>query len=180
AKVSYALSAAATVTARVTNSLDQPVATIFDASRSAGKHELSWAPDALPDGSYRLTLTAVAGAKQVQSSTRFWVDRTLAAFDAGVPVFSPRLKPLALTFTLLNPAHVEVRVLHGSQAVATLLMSDLPSGSQQLSWDGSKLPDGRYVVEVKATDTLLTVTQRVAVRIDRRAPTLRLVSLRSV
>jgi hypothetical protein len=63
--------------------------------------------------------------------------------------------------------------------VATLLESDLVPGSQQLSWDGSKLPDGRYTVEVKATDSLLTVTQAVVVRIDRRAPTLRLVSLRS-
>jgi hypothetical protein len=94
-------------------------------------------------------------------------------------VFSPRLKPLALTFTLLNPAHVEVRVLHGSQVAATLLTSDLGPGSQQLSWDGSNLPDGRYVVEVNATDSLLTVTQGSAVRIDSRAPALRLVSLRS-
>jgi hypothetical protein len=178
AKVSYTLSAAAAVTARVTDSLDQPVATIFDGSRPAGKQELSWAPDAIPDGSYRLILTAVAGAKQVQSSMRFWVDRTLAA-TAAAPTFSPRLKPLALTFTLLNPAHVEVRALRGSQAVAALLTSDLGPGPQQLSWDGSRLPDGRYVVEVAATDSLLTSKQRVAVRIDRRAPTLRLVSLRS-
>ena len=70
-------------------------------------------------------------------------------------------------------------MLHGPTVVATLLESDLAAGGQQLSWDGSKLPDGRYVVEVAATDSLLTVTQRVAVQIDRRAPTVRLVSLRS-
>jgi flagellar hook assembly protein FlgD len=179
AKVTYTLSAAATVTAKITDSLDQPVATIFDGARAAGKQELSWAPDAIPDGPYRLTLTAVAGTKQVQTSTSFWVDRTLAATTAGAPSFSPRLKPLGLTFTLLNPAHVVVRVLHGTQVVGTLLQSDLGPGSQQLSWNGSKLPDGRYVVEVAATDSLLTVTQRVAVQIDRRAPTVRLVSLRS-
>src|SRR3954470_11246880 len=178
AKVTYTLTSAAAVTAKVTNGLDQPVATIFDGSRAAGKQELSWAPDAIPDGWYRLTLTAVAGGKQVQSSTRFWVDRTLAA-TAAAPAFSPRLKPLALTFTLLNPAHVEVRVLHGTLVVATLTAADLGPGSQQLSWDGSKLRDGRYVVEVNATDSLLTVTPRVAVRIDRAAPKVRLVSLRS-
>jgi hypothetical protein len=179
AKASYVLSAAATVTAKVTDSLDQPVATIFDGALAAGKQELTWAPDAIPDGRYRLTLTAVAGTKQVQTSTRFWVDRTLAATAASAPAFSPRLKPLGLTFTLLNPAHVEVLVLHGAVLVATLLESDLGPGTQRLSWNGSKLPDGRYLVAVAATDSLLTVTQRVAVQIDRRAPILRLVSLPS-
>ena len=179
ARVSFVLSAAAKVTAKVTNSLDQPVATIFDGARAAGKQELTWAPDAFPDGWYRLTLTAVAGSKQVQTSTRFWVDRTLAATTASAPAFSPRLKPLGLEFTLLNPAHVEVRVLRGPQVVATPFTADLAPGSQQLSWDGSKLPDGRYSIEVNATDSLLTVTQTVVVRIDRKAPALRLVSLRS-
>jgi N-acetylmuramoyl-L-alanine amidase len=179
ARASYVLSAAATVTAKVTDSLDQPVATIFDGSVAAGKQELTWAPDAIPDGWYRLTLTAVAGTKKAQTSTRFWVDRTLAATAASTPAFSPRLKTLGLTFTLLNPAQVEVRVLRGPAVVATLLESDLGPGTQRLSWNGSKLPDGRYIVEVAATDSLLTVTQRVAVQIDRRAPILRLVSLPS-
>ena len=178
AKVSYVLSAAATVTANVTDALDQPVATVFEGTRAAGKQELTWSPDAIPDGWYRLTLTAVAGTKQAQTSTRFWIDRTLAATTAA-PAFSPQLKPLALSFTLVNPAHVRVRVLHGPAVAATLLESDLGPGPQRLSWDGSGLPDGRYVVEVAATDSLLTVIQRVAVQIDRRAPTLRLVSLRS-
>ena len=177
AKVTYVLSTAATVTAKVSNSLDQPVATVFNGTRAAGKQQLNWTPDAAPDGWYRLTVTAVAGTKQVQISTRFWVDRTLAATQASAQSFSPRLKTLGLSFTLLNPAHVELRVLHGPQVVATLLAADLGPGSQRLAWNGSKLPDGRYVIEVNATDTLLTVTQSVAVRIDRRAPVLRLVSL---
>ena len=179
AKVTYVLSAAATVTANVTDSLDRPVATVFTGSRAAGKQELTWVPDAIPDGWYRLTLTAVAGTKQVQTSTRFWIDRTLAATTATAPAFSPRLKPLGLSFALVSPAHVVVRVLRGPTVAATLLESDLGPGTQRLSWDGSKLPDGRYVVEVAATDSLLTVTQRVAVQIDRRAPTVRVVSLPS-
>ncbi len=179
AKVTYTLTAAASVTAKVSNSLDQPVATVFAGARAAGKQELTWAPDAIPDGWYRLTLTAVAGTKQVQTSTRFWVDRTLASTAADSPAFSPRRKQLGLGFTLLNSAHVVVRVLRGSQALASLLEADLGPGPQRLSWDGGGLPDGRYSIAVSATDSLLTVTQRVVVRIDRRAPTLRLVSLSS-
>jgi hypothetical protein len=72
-----------------------------------------------------------------------------------------------------------VRVLRGPTVAATLLESDLGPSTQRLSWDGSELPDGRYVVQVAATDSLLTVTQRVAVQIDRRAPTVRVVSLPS-
>jgi hypothetical protein len=60
-----------------------------------------------------------------------------------------------------------------------LLEADLGPGPQRVSWDGGGLPDGRYSIAVSATDSLLTVTQRVVVRIDRRAPTLRLVSLSS-
>jgi hypothetical protein len=179
AKVTYTLTAAASVTAKVLNSLDEPVATVFAGARAAGKQELTWAPDVIPDGWYRMTLTAVAGTKQVQTSTRFWVDRTLASTAADSPAFSPQRKQLGLRFTLLNSAHVAARVLRGSQVLASLLEAELGPGPQRLSWDGGRLPDGRYSIAVSATDSLLTVTQRVVVRIDRRAPTLRLVSLPS-
>src|SRR5205823_8980026 len=100
----------------------------FNGTRAAGKQELTWAPDAIPDGWYRLTLTAVAGTKQVQASTRFWVDRTLASTVASAPAFSPnddgRLDTLGVSFTLLNPAHVEVRVLRGPHVVSTPLAAD--------------------------------------------------------
>jgi hypothetical protein len=46
-----------------------------------------------------------------------------------------------------------------------------------LKWDGGGLPDGKYVVSVTAADSLLEVTQRVLVQIDRAPPTLRLLSL---
>ena len=46
-----------------------------------------------------------------------------------------------------------------------------------MKWDGGGLPDGKYVVSVSAADSLLEVTQRVLVQIDRAPPTLRLLSL---
>jgi hypothetical protein len=64
--------------------------------------------------------------------------------------------------------------------VASLLTADLPAGPQQLTWDGGGLPDGRYTVVVSTTDSLLTVTQTAPVAIDRKPPTLRLVSLRTL
>jgi flagellar hook assembly protein FlgD len=184
AKVSYRLSTAATVTAVVQDALDHTVATLFSGTRSAGKQELTWSPDAIPDGWYKLKLTASAGGKQAQTSTRFWVDRTLGASAAGSQAFSPngdgRLDTVRLSFSLLNPAHVDVRVLRNHEVVATLLQQDLDPGSHGLSWDGGGLPDGRYTVAVSALDSLLTVTQAVPVRIDRKPPSLRLVSFASL
>jgi flagellar hook assembly protein FlgD len=180
AKVTFRLSTAAEVTATVLDVLDNPVATIFTGRRSAGKQELTWNPDAIADGWYRLTLVAKAAGKHVQSSARFWVDRTLASVAAGGPAFSPngdgQLDTLGISFRLLNPAHVEVRILRGTQVLATLLEKDLPAGKQRLTWDGSRLPDGRYTVSVGTADALLNVTQALPVSIDRRPPLLRLVS----
>jgi N-acetylmuramoyl-L-alanine amidase len=181
AKIEYRLSAAARVTATVQDVLGSTVATLLDAQRAAGKQELTWDPEALNDGWYRLIVVASAGAKQVQASTRFWVDRTLAATAASAPAFSPngdgRIDDTTISFQLQNAAHVEVRVLRRSTVVATLLEQDFAPGPQRLKWNGGGLSDGRYVVAVTAADSLLEVTQRVLVRIDRAPPVLRLLSL---
>ncbi len=183
AQVTYRLSAAATVTAQVQDLTGVPIATVFQGQRPSGKQQLSWSPASLPDGAYMLALTATAGTKQATTSTRFFVDRTLAATKAA-PAFSPTgdgvLDTDAIGFTLVNRAHVEVQVLKRSQVVASLLTADLPAGPQKLTWDGGGLPDGRYTVAVSTTDSLMTVTQSVPVAIDRTPPTLRLVSLRTL
>jgi N-acetylmuramoyl-L-alanine amidase-like protein len=182
ATVSYALSAPAVVTATVEDTASGTVTTIFDGSRAAGKQSLVWGPGALPDGWYRLTLTAKAGKRQVQTTTGFWVDRTLAGFGTSAAAISPNgdgtFDTLELSFRLLAPAHVQVRIRRGGTDVgAPLLDADLAAGSQKLDWDGSGLPDGRYDAVVSVTDSLLTVRQSVAVWLDRKAPILRLVSL---
>jgi flagellar hook assembly protein FlgD len=181
ANVSFRLSTPATVTATVLNSVNAPVATVLNGRRAAGKQELVWNPATVPDGWYQLLIVAKAAGKQVQTSTRFWVDRTLANVAATRPAFSPngdgQLDTIGLSFRLLNPAHVAVRVLQAGQEVATLLDRDAAAGPQRLSWNGSRLPDGRYRISVTTTDALLDVTQTIPVSIDRKPPLLRLISL---
>jgi flagellar hook assembly protein FlgD len=180
AKVSFRLSSPATVTATVLNSVNAPVATVLNGRRAAGKQELVWNPATVPDGWYQLLIVAKAAGKQVQTSTRFWIDRTLANVAATSPAFSPngdgQLDTIGLSFRLLNPAHVAVRVLQAGQEVATLLDRDAAAGPQRLSWNGSRLPDGRYRISVTTTDALLDVTQAIPVSIDRKPPLLRLIS----
>jgi hypothetical protein len=181
AKITYRLTAPATVTATVLDSLGDTVMTLFAQRRPVGANEFVWKQVTLPDGRYRLSLIAkdVAG-KLVQSTIPLVVDRTLAALAASVIAISPngdgRLDSLDFSFRLLAPARVQVRILRGSTLAATLLDAQLGAGPQRLAWDGGGLPDGRYSAVVSATDSLLTVKQSVIVRIDRRPPVLRLVS----
>jgi hypothetical protein len=182
AKISYRLTAAATVTATVLDSLGDTVATLFARRRPAGTNEFVWKQVTLPDGRYRLSLTAKnAAGKLAQSTIPLVIDRTLAGFGASALAISPngdgRLDSLDLSFRLLAPAHVQVRILRGSTLAATLLDANLGAGFQRLAWDGSGLPDGRYSAVVSATDSLLTVKQSLILRIDRQPPLLRLVSL---
>ena len=77
------------------------------------------------------------------------------------------------------PAHVLLRIVSGGATTATLLDADAAAGSQQIEWDGSGLPDGRYNVVLSVTDAVTTVTRSRPVQIDRVAPVLRLCSLSS-
>jgi N-acetylmuramoyl-L-alanine amidase-like protein len=183
AKVRYRISAPALVTASVLDSLGNPVTTLFSRRRPAGQSEFVWSDVVLPDGRYRLVLVARDDrGKQVQSSVPLSVDRTLAGFAASAPAISPngdgRFDSLDYSFQLNAPAHVRLRILRGGSVVATPLDADLAAGPQRLIWDGAGLPDGRYSAVVSATDSLLTVKQALLVRLDRRAPTLRLASFR--
>jgi N-acetylmuramoyl-L-alanine amidase len=181
AKVEYRLSTTANVKATVEDVLGDPVGTLFAGQRRTGKQDLTWDPSALNDGWYKLVVVATAGAKQVQASARFWIDRTLAGTAATPAAFSPngdgRLDATTIGFRLQNTAHVVVQVLRRGSVVATLFDNTLDPGPQRLPWNGGGLPNGRYVVEVSSTDTLIEVTQRVLLRIDRAPPTLRLFAL---
>jgi hypothetical protein len=180
ATFAFRLSTAASVTATVQDTVGATIATVFRGTRSSGKQQLKWDPAAIPDGWYKLLLVASSAGKQVQVSTHFWVDRTLGGTALTSRAFSPngdgRSDTVSLRFTLVNPAHVVVRVLRASAVVATLLDQNLLAGPQQLTVNGNGLADGRYLVSVTATDTLRDVTQTVPVTIDRRPPSLRLVS----
>jgi len=180
-KVEYRLSAAARVKATVQNVVGATVATLLDGQRRAGAQDLTWDPSALDDGWYKLVVVATAGAKQVQASSQFWVDRTLAATAAAPAALSPngdgRQDATTIGFQLQTTARVLVQVVRRGAVVATLFDNTLDPGPQRLAWNGGGLPDGRYVVAVRATDTLVEVTQRVLVTVDRKPPALRVRSL---
>ena len=174
-KLSYRLKTRSLVTATLLDEHGAVVATLFRKLKKPGLQSYAWTGVTVPDGHYRVQLVAQdARGRQAATTVPTTIDGTLAAFAPSASAFSRQIK---LRFELNAPAHVQLRVGSGGP---TLLDADLPAGPQQIEWDGSGLPDGRYNVVLSVTDSMTTVTRSRPVRIDRVAPRLRLLSLRSV
>jgi hypothetical protein len=183
--VRWTLDAAADVTATVLDANDEEVATLLAASKPAGSYTLVWKGAALPDGQYRIVLDAsAASGEQVEAVVPVLLDRTLLGFKASSHYLSPnadgKLDALALSFGLLAPAHVSVRVQRGKTVLGSVFEGDLQPGPQRYVWRGDfgagPLPDGPYQALVSATDTVGTVSQGATFTLDTTAPVLKLVS----
>ena len=172
-KLSYRLKTRSLVTGTLLDESGAVVATLFRKLKRPGLQSYAWTGVVVPDGRYRVQLVAQdARGRQAAASVPVTIDGTLASFAPSAAAFSRQVR---LRFELNAPAHVRLRIASG----ATLLDADLPAGQQEIAWDGSGLPDGRYSVVLSLTDSLTTVTRSRPVVIDRVPPSLRLVSLRS-
>jgi N-acetylmuramoyl-L-alanine amidase len=181
AKLTYRLNTQAIVTATLLDESNRVVTMLFRQLRSAGARSFTWSNVGVPDGLYRISLAARNSAgKQAQTSIPVAVDRTLAGFASSAPAISPngdgRLDALTFGFQLLAPASVQLDLLSHGLVAASVFEGVLAAGPQQLAWDGGGLPDGLYRALLSATDSLMTVKQSVVVRVDRKAPVLRLSS----
>jgi hypothetical protein len=177
-KLSYRLATPSFVTATVLDASGTVVSTLFRKYQRAGRKTFAWVGGTLAQGRYRLSLLARDAAGQTaEASLPLTVDWTLGSFASSSPVFSRRV---ALTFQLAASALVELRIVSGRSTVATLLAGEYPPGVQSVEWDGAGLPSGRYRALLSVTDSLTTVMRTRSLRIDRVAPVLRLLSLRSL
>jgi hypothetical protein len=186
--IAFVLGAPATVSARLVDAQGAVAATVLSPEpRTAGEQTLRLAPDAVPDGAYRLVIVAQnGGGKEVSAQVAVTVTRALGYLGTSEAIFSPngdgRLDRVGFSFLLGSSAGVRVRIVRGQAWVATLANGPRSPGEHILEWDGRKprgrLRDGDYEVEVTATTELGPVSQRVAFRVDTRAPAARLFSLR--
>jgi hypothetical protein len=182
ATLTYRLNTKAIVTATVLDRSNTPVATLFKKLRPSGARSFVWKPVDLPDGRYRLSLTAKGAiGKPVEVTIPVAVDRTLAGFAASAPGISPngdgRQDTLTFDFRLYALAHVQLQIFSGPVVAATVFDGELGAEPQQMTWDGSGLTNGSYRAILSATDPLMTVRQAIRFRIDTVPPVLRLVSL---
>jgi hypothetical protein len=177
-RLSYRLTAPALVTATLVDSSGTVVSTLFRKYQRAGRKSFVWAGGNVAQGRYRVALLAKdAAGNTAEASVPATVDWTLAGFSSSAAVFSQRV---ALGFQLTAAADVNLRIVLGGSTVATLLDGEFAAGAQQVEWDGGGLPDGRYRVVLTVTDFLTTITRSRALTLDRTAPVLRLLSLRSL
>jgi hypothetical protein len=76
AAISYALSVTATVSVTLLDAANATLATLFSEWRPAGRHSFAFTADAIPDGEYRIAVTAsTASARPVTARTWLFVLR---------------------------------------------------------------------------------------------------------
>jgi N-acetylmuramoyl-L-alanine amidase/FlgD Ig-like domain len=183
--VSFTLGGPAQVTAQVLDPNGIPVGNVFGEQRLAGNNTFVWSAGTLPDGRYRLAVTAAAGTRHVTKAFDVVVDRTVTGLPPVLPPISPNgdgvADSVSLTFTLTQNVPVRVDVEQGGAVLATPFQGQPGVGSHTVAWDGTAngapLPDGRYLVVVSFTDALGDIQIAIPLTIDTVAPALTLVDL---
>jgi len=186
ALVTYRLTTSANVTVEVADVIGGVVATVVDRVWTrAGQHTAVIDGTALPDGSYNVVLTArTAAGAEVQRLVPLTISRTLGFVAAAPAVFSPngdgRRDRLVVTFSLVAPADVTVRVVRDGQWVASPFAASLLPGAQRLVWNGVRssgaLRDGSYAAVVEARDAVAAISFAVPFTSDTTAPVVRVLS----
>jgi flagellar hook assembly protein FlgD len=191
--VSFALSNRASIAVEVLDSSSKVVRTLASSfSYSAGRVRMTWngrnsSGHLVQDGRYRVRITATSPGQQARKSHGVVVDRTLGHLGVDPASFSPngdeRLDSAEIGFRLARQADVRVRIMNGDLTVATVhRLATLAAGDRSVSWAGRNrngaVADGEYRALVEATTTLGTRTLSVLLRIDTRAPAVRIGSAR--
>jgi hypothetical protein len=180
--VSFTLGTAALVTAQVLDEGGAPLLTLVNEQQAAGNNSFEWGAHVLPDGRYRMVVTARSGTKSVTKTAAVVVDRTLAGLQAMPTVISPNgdgVNDVAtLSFALAQNVPARLDILQAGVIVGSPFQGQLGIGPQTIDWNGSgfgaPLFDGTYQATITITDQLGDVQLAVPITIDNTAPRLAL------
>jgi hypothetical protein len=184
ATATFTLGAPARVTAELESATSATVVQLLAAPRPQGLNVLSWSAGSVPDGRYRLIVTATAVGRSVSKAVTVVVDRTLTGLLPSALYLSPNGDGVddstSVTFTLDQAAPVRVDVRRAGTLVATVFQGTLAAGPQSVTWNGTAngapVAEGTYQLVFTAADLLGEVSQSLSVTIDLTPPTLTLVS----
>ena len=150
------------------------VSLAIDSRLPKGVQALSWAPDALTDGRYRLVVTARGSSgRTTRLVDELVVMRALAWLRADPPSISPNgdgvADLLTIAFVVRQAGLVTVELRDGSYPLALLQAGWLEPGSHAALWNGrlaqaAALP-GSYTVWVTLSNAVGTVTQKVPITV---------------
>jgi hypothetical protein len=181
--VSFTLGTAALVTAQVLDEGGAPLLSLVNEQRDAGNNSFEWGAHVLPDGRYRMVVTAKSGTKSVAKRADVIVDRTLAGLQAMPTVISPNGDGVndgtTLSFSLAQNVPVRLDIMQAGVIVGSPFQGQMAIGPQTIDWNGSgfgaPLFDGTYQATVTVTDQLGDVQLAIPITIDNTAPKLALV-----
>jgi hypothetical protein len=181
--VSFTLGAAALVNAQVLDQGGAPALALIDEQRVAGNNSFAWSAHVLPDGRYRMVVTAKSGTKTITKAADVVVDRTLAGLQAMPTVISPNGDGVndgtTFTFSLAQNVPVRLDIVQAGVIVGSPFQGQLGIGPQTIAWNGAgfgaPLFDGTYQATVTVTDQLGDVQHAVPITIDNTPPKLTLV-----
>ncbi|MDX6410888.1 MAG: hypothetical protein QOE91_404 [Gaiellaceae bacterium] len=181
--VSFTLRTAALVNAQVLDEGGAPLLTLINEQRVAGNNSFEWGAHVLPDGRYRMVVTAKSGTKTITKATDVVIDRTLAGLQAMPTVISPNGDGVndgtTLTFSLAQNVPVRLDIMQAGVIVGSPFQGQLGIGPQTIAWNGAgfgaPLFDGTYQATVTVTDQLGDVQLPVPITIDNTPPRLTLV-----
>jgi flagellar hook assembly protein FlgD len=193
-RVSFGLTRRALLGVRVLNASGTSVRTLLaSASRPAGPFSLSWdgrtgGGALVPDGRYRIEVSAEDGPEDVTRTAPVVVDRTLGGLAATPAVVSPngdgRVDTLAVGYELTRTATVEVKIRRSGKLVRTLLDRPQDAGAHTIGWNGRlhgrAASDGTVTVRVTAETSLGKRRLERSIRLDTRDPVVTVRSLKRV
>jgi hypothetical protein len=157
--------------------------TLVNEQRAAGNNSFAWGAHVLPDGRYRMVVTAKSGTKSVTKTADVIVDRTLTGLDAIPRVISPNgdgaNDGTTFSFSLAQSVPVRLDILQAGVIVGSPFSGQLGIGRQTIDWNGggfgTPLFDGTYQARVTITDQLGDVQLSLPITIDNTPPKLKLV-----
>jgi hypothetical protein len=181
--VHFTLGTASRVTAQIVDLAGAPILSPLDEQRAAGNNTFTWDASVLPDGRYRVVVTARIGAKSMSKSADVTIDRTLTGLQANPAVISPNGDGVndgtTLSFVLTQSVPVRLDIIQSGLVVGSPFQGPLAAGPNTIAWDGTgfgaPLFDGAYLATITITDQLGQVQSTVPLSVDNTPPRLTLV-----
>ena len=174
--VDYTLNEPASVSASLMDEKGLAVVSLaIDSRQRAGPQTLTFTPDALLDGRYRLIVTARGDSgRTARLVDEVVVLRALAWARADPAVVSPNgdgvADTITISFELRQPGMVAIETRTGAYPLALVQAGWLEPGSHAAIWNGQLAPGvmiapGSYTVWVTASTAVGTVTQKVPITV---------------
>src|SRR4051812_3527908 len=176
-RISYSLTAAATVTATLRNAGGADVATLFTQRHEPGKQSFTLTATNIPEGHFQLVLTASNGKSSVSASVPVVIDRTVTRFAVTPAVTNGEV---TFAFDLARVAAVRLDIQRAGKTVAPVYAATAPPGTQNVTWNAVGMKEGVYAGALTTSGEVGSATRTALFRVDRTPPTLRARSYRSL